>query len=231
MKDVTLEQSSAGSIATASQPLDLRPQQRMARGSRPNDELLLLSQGMLAIDASPVKGQRQILDFLMPGDLLPLTIFMPMPNLSVRAITAARIVPAECAGEPLARGCHDTSSVLLQHQRQLSRALAHHLMIGHLEAEMRVASGLLTLALRNGGDVQSGLILPLPMSRDDIADYLAMNRDTLSRIMMRLESLGVIMRVNRHTIRIPDLARLASLSPIAPQIQAACTAPTRGEAR
>jgi CRP/FNR family transcriptional regulator len=53
------------------------------------------------------------------------------------------------------------------------------------------------------------------MSRDDIADYLAMNSDTLSRIMMRFESLTLIKRLNRHEVRVGDINALKRLTPIA----------------
>jgi CRP/FNR family transcriptional regulator len=70
------------------------------------------------------------------------------------------------------------------------------------------------LALRCYPALGSNLLLPLPMSRDDIADYLAMNSDTLSRIMMRLESLKIIRRLNRHAVNLIDPQRLGQLSPI-----------------
>ncbi len=52
------------------------------------------------------------------------------------------------------------------------------------------------------------------MSRDDIADYVAVNHDTLSRVMMRLETLGLIQRINRHTVRIANIEKLSQLTPI-----------------
>jgi hypothetical protein len=52
------------------------------------------------------------------------------------------------------------------------------------------------------------------MSRDDIADYLAMNPDTLSRIMMRLEALRIVRRLNRHLLNLIDAEKLGLLSPI-----------------
>jgi CRP/FNR family transcriptional regulator len=108
-----------------------------------------------------------------------------------------------------------------QLQAQLARANIHQLTIGHHDAESRAATFLFSLALRSKGISRSGMRLALPMSRQDIADYLAMNPDTLSRIMMRFETLGVIERINRHAIHIADIQRLARLTPFRGMLLAA----------
>jgi CRP/FNR family transcriptional regulator len=96
----------------------------------------------------------------------------------------------------------------------LMRRNLHQIMIGQLNSESRVSSFLLMLALRCCHALRPNLCLSMPMSRDDIADYLAMNPDTLSRMMMRLETLRIIRRFNRHSLYLIDHQKLAQLSPI-----------------
>src|SRR5215210_6849616 len=48
--------------------LHLRPQQRLPLP--PAGKVIVLRDGMLAIDAMPAKGKLQLLDFLMPGDVV-----------------------------------------------------------------------------------------------------------------------------------------------------------------
>ena len=96
----------------------------------------------------------------------------------------------------------------------LMRRNLHQIMIGQLDTESRVSSFLLMLALRCCTALGSNLLLPVPMSRNDIADYLAMNPDTLSRIMTRLETLRIIRRLNRHSLSLIDDEKLGQLSPI-----------------
>jgi hypothetical protein len=69
------------------------------------------------------------------------------------------------------------------------------------------------------------------MSRNDVADYLAMNPDTLSRIMMRLEALRIIRRLNRHSVKLIDDQRLGQLSPIRPLLFTTFGSSTPGEVR
>lgn len=53
------------------------------------------------------------------------------------------------------------------------------------------------------------------MSRNDIADYLALNADTLSRIMSRLKARGLIAQTGRSRIVVPNWKSLCEESPVA----------------
>lgn len=194
--------------------IQLQPQQRVPL--RKTDGALILKEGMLAIDAMPEKGKLQILDFLMAGDVVSPSIVLPTPRVSLRAITKAALVsvnpPETCY---VASANVYWTSLVGRYLNQMARVNIHQLMIGRLEAELRVASFLLRLALRN-----CGTTIELPMSRTDIANYLIINCDTLSRIMMRFAACGVIERKGRHAIRITDLEALRKKSPLAPVLSA-----------
>jgi len=56
------------------------------------------------------------------------------------------------------------------------------------------------------------LEITLPLSREGLANYLGLARETLSRKMAQLEEDGIIESVGAKTIRILDLARLSDLS-------------------
>ena len=98
---------------------------------------------------------------------------------------------------------------------QLTRASIHQLLIGRLETEQRVASFILSLALRNLRKGMRQVSVELPMSRTDIANYLVINCDTLSRTMMRLCDSGLIERHSRHALRVINLEALRRRSPLA----------------
>ena len=78
----------------------------------------------------------------------------------------------------------------------LVRAQEHLLVLGHQNAVERVAAFLLEMSQRQGGERQ----IDLPMSRQDVADYLGLTIETVSRILSRLKRKGVI--------RLPSLRRV-----------------------
>jgi CRP/FNR family transcriptional regulator, anaerobic regulatory protein len=202
--------------------LHLRPQQRVPLP--PADKVIVLREGMLAIDAMPEKGKLQVLDFLVAGDVVSASTVLPTPRVSLRAITSASLVALEPPEFYREVPIHDYwTFVTAQCFRQLARVNVHQLMIGRLETEPRVASFVLALALRGVRSNASRITVALPMSRVDIANYLVINCDTLSRTMMRFCDSGLIERESRHAVRVVDLDALKKKSPLAPLLSAVFT--------
>ncbi|HKM07279.1 MAG TPA: Crp/Fnr family transcriptional regulator [Sphaerochaeta sp.] len=118
------------------------------------------------------------------------------------------------------------SSLLQEHRGvalQVIEAMANRMSrlelimqsMGSRNAELRIASLLLefkdTYGKRNGEYLE----INLPLSREGLANYLGMARETLSRKMSQLEDDGIIESVGAKTIRILDFERLSELSVIA----------------
>jgi CRP/FNR family transcriptional regulator, anaerobic regulatory protein len=199
--------------------LHLRPQQRVP--VPPAGKVIVLREGMLAVDAMPTKGKLQVLDFLVAGDVVSASTVLPTPRVSLRAITAASLVALEAPESSRTTLAHDYWPFLMaQCTNQLARAYVHQLMVGRLETEPRVASFILALALRNAHEDARSITVALPMSRDDIANYLVINCDTLSRTMMKFCDSRLIERESRHAIRIIDLEALKKISPLATLLSA-----------
>jgi CRP/FNR family transcriptional regulator len=198
--------------------LVLRAQKRVALP--PANKLIVLRNGMLAIDAMPAKGKLQVLDFMVPGDVISVSTMLSTSRISLRAITKTELLMLDDPEMFQTVPVHECWKFLIgQCFRQLARLNIHQLMIGRLETEARVASFILAFALRNVRertlDDIARIPIALPMSRVDIANYLVINCDTLSRTMMRFCDCGLIERVSRHAIRVNDFRALKEKSPIA----------------
>jgi CRP/FNR family transcriptional regulator, anaerobic regulatory protein len=206
----------AHGLGSSGERISLRAQQRLSRATMDRASMFLVREGVLALDVVPPGGHRQILDFLMRGDIVSASGRVFPLSFSLRSITASALICRTEASATLWSGAPENGERLLfQLQSQLTRRNLHQIMIGQLDTEARVASFLLMLALRSADKVIPDHLLELPMSRDDIADYLAMNHDTLSRIMMRFETLGVLRRISRHAVRLTDIDKLSLHTPIA----------------
>jgi len=107
---------------------------------------------------------------------------------------------------------HDTSNGLSQElydvtTQELIRLQRHALLLA-MSARQRVAHFLVDLAQR----AKQPDVLDIPMNRQDIADYLGLTTETVSRTLTQLESVGLIgARVSRHIV-LRDLSALRHLS-------------------
>lgn len=129
-------------------------------------------------------GRRQILAFSLPGDVFGLESG-PQHTLSAEAVADAEVsvVRRSLIDSVASRDVAAAQALLVLMQRQLHSAQEHALVLGRKGAGERVAAFLLQLADR----VASRREIDLPMSRADIADYLALTIETVSRAFTQME--------------------------------------------
>ncbi len=142
-------------------------------------------------------GRRQILAFHLPGDVFGIE---PggVHSLSAEAITEAEIslIRRSLVETAAAQDARAARALLELMSRQLTSAREHALVLGRKGASERVAAFLLQLSdrFRAHGEIS------LPMSRSDIADYLALTIETVSRSFTQME--------RDHTIELPSSRRV-----------------------
>jgi CRP/FNR family transcriptional regulator len=105
-----------------------------------------------------------------------------------------------------------TSQVL----RELDEARDWLVTVGQKSAPEKVASLLLLISTQADvsatDDDKNSVVFYLPLSRADIADYLGLTIETVSRQFTKLRTSGVIRVVNGRHVEVPDLSRLRELS-------------------
>jgi CRP/FNR family nitrogen fixation transcriptional regulator len=156
-------------------------------------------------------GRRQIAEFLMPGDFFGLE-WMGTHSLSAEALTD--VVVVQFARTRLRRLGEERSdvqrSLIAILSRDLWAAQNHLVMLGRQTAKERVVSFLLALAERNG--IGNGGVLDVPMSRQDIADYLGLTIETVCRAISELKRARLIDVPNRAHIVVRNLAKLHEIA-------------------
>lgn len=143
-------------------------------------------------------GRRQILGFHLPGDIFGLE------SGAAHTLTAEALGNAEVAVirrsliEHAAAETPAAATALLQLMaRQLHTAQEHALVLGRKGAGERVAAFLLQL----GDRFTAHREIDLPMSRADIADYLALTIETVSRAFTQMERDRLIaLPSSRHVV-------------------------------
>ena len=147
-------------------------------------------------------GRRQILEFLLPGDLLAFGAG------DIHATTAEAMTRTTLMRFPRRRmeAMLETDSTLgLEVRKTLSSQLllaqCHILLLGRKSAEERVASFLLLYAERQ---IAAAASSDRPMLRQDIADYLGLSGETVSRVLNQMKRQGLVELPAAANIRILD---------------------------
>jgi CRP-like cAMP-binding protein len=158
-------------------------------------------------------GRRQIVEFLLPGDLFGFGDSTNKHLFSVEALASGTTVaayPRRCLerlvdSDPrLARGVREL--VLAS----ISRIQARVVTLGRTSALARVSAFLLEMAERYRAGPANAIVLP--MSRYDIADYLCIAVETVSRALTDLRQRGVIRFGDIRSVQICDRCALEALS-------------------
>ena len=166
-------------------------------------------EGVMRIYRVMSDGRRAIVGFIHPGDVLGVS-FQDRYVITAEAVTQVKI-------RRFARGrffAMINKSPALRPQLfailcdEASAAQDQMLLLGRKTAEERVVSFLLAIHRKNA----PGEEIELPMSRQDIADYLGLTIETVSRTMTSLTRRGLIAPLARHTVALRKLSTLREIA-------------------
>lgn len=166
--------------------------------------------GSLRLSKLLPDGRRQVTGFLFPGDFLGLSVG------GVYSYTAEVLVPTElCRFERASFTRMLDKFPKLEHQllsrasNELTQAQDHIMVLGRKTATERIATVLLKLVDRIGKQGNGSCALDLPMTRSDLADYVGLTTETVSRTLSQLKKQGVLATVGVRGLHIPAVKDLA----------------------
>lgn len=158
-------------------------------------------------------GRRQILGFAYPGDLIGLGV------QGTHMMYAQAIKRCYARSMPLAAlhkiAAHDPGlSFTLYEAIAEELAAARDLMTttGHRNASERLAVFLMALSRRNARNGGRRNIIDLPMTRTDIADYLGLTIETVSRTLTKFKTKRFIDLPQSTRIIILDMMMMQKLA-------------------
>lgn len=163
--------------------------------------LYVVEYGCIRTSLVTPEGRRLVTGFHFPGDVFGFDLGTD------RRETADALVPTSTRRFKV--GAREWGSPIVGEflQRNLNRIQRHLLVLGTQNAIERVAAFLVELA-----DTQDqGKKIRLPMSRCDIADYLGLTLETVSRTLHRLQVLGLIDLISARLILLRDRQSLLAM--------------------
>jgi CRP/FNR family transcriptional regulator, anaerobic regulatory protein len=193
----------------------LRRGEHLYRAGDPFKSLYAVSSGFYKTYTHGCDGQSHVIDFPMVGEVVGLDGI----DTDVHRMNVVALDHGEVCVIPYAR-FESVASRVPALQRQLHKLLSREIvreqslmtLLGGMRAEARVATFLLALSEKFATRGYSGAQFRLRMTREEIASYLGLTLETVSRVLSRLQQNRLI-TARLRSIAIVDSAKLAALVP------------------
>lgn len=163
-----------------------------------NENLYIVLEGSFRLTKFLEDGRRQITGFLFRGD------FFGVRSTEASAYTAEALedslvcrFPHAYLNEISAQFPGIKDRLIARGQTEYHKAQDHIVLLGKKNAEERVLSFLEMVKKATGSTSKA---VPLSMSRQDIADYLGLRHETLSRTLAALRDRGALAEVSRASV-------------------------------
>ncbi|KAF3995920.1 helix-turn-helix domain-containing protein [Glaciimonas immobilis] len=158
-------------------------------------------------------GAHHISGFQMTGQLLGMEAISAYRH-QCNAVALEDSEVCEVPFTDLERLLKDVPVMLHQFHRMMSHEIAQDrhamLQLGNLRAEQRFAAFLLNLSVRYKNRGYSATNFQLRMSREEIANFLGLTNETISRLLSQFKKIGWI-KVNNREIELLNLLTLQTL--------------------
>ncbi|HVZ08196.1 helix-turn-helix domain-containing protein [Rhodopila sp.] len=154
-------------------------------------------------------GRRQIDAFYGEGEIFGFEAGAEH-RLSAEAVSDCVLIPYRRRGFEMLAGRDErvAGQMFSYVMRCLERSQDHSLLLGRRSAAQKLAAFLLEMAARAPG----GAFIDLAMTRQDIADYLGLTIETVSRTLSQFEREGVIRLAGARRVTLTDMDELRALN-------------------
>jgi CRP/FNR family transcriptional regulator len=170
-------------------------QQSLLTPRSPASEIIAVKSGSFKASVEMANGEQKIVGFFLPGELIgleglgqgryPYTV-EALEDASVCRLDLTQLEQLAIPREPFQWQLINALSDYAAHKQWLA------LLMGAQSAEQRLALFLLSLSERFAEHQLPGLSFKLPMSRNDIANYLGLAVETVSRMVQRLQTMEIL---------------------------------------
>jgi CRP/FNR family nitrogen fixation transcriptional regulator len=195
-------------LLPASVPMNFGRNAEIYAEGEPAGYVYKLISGVIRVSQLLPDGRRQISAFHLPGDMFGFEID-DIHHASAEAIVPVKVVAfkwhsllSSGASTGLVRELLNRTMIGLRQTQE------HLLLLGRKNALERLAAFLLEMARRSGEDE----VLDLAMPRHDIADYLGLTLETVSRMFAELKEIGMIRLESARRVHLLDRTTLKAMA-------------------
>ena len=199
--------------AVVEQPRSLQKNDFLYRDGDKTMAIYAVRSGCVKTMTESANGDEQIVGFHLAGELLGLDGFAD-GAYTCNAVALETSSVCELPLDQLETLCHKLPGLQKQMRRIMGKEVSKDhkllLLLGKMTADERLASFLLSLSTRMEERHWNANEFNLMMPRQDIANYLGMAVETVSRLFASFQSEKII-EVDRRHITILDMARLKAM--------------------
>jgi CRP/FNR family transcriptional regulator len=191
---------------------DYAPGAILCREEDPADYVYSLRSGYATVFRLTAEGKRQILAFLFPGDFIGMTS-EDTYHFSVTVTAPVRCCRFERAALEglIERFPAMDRKLRFTFERAMDAAWELIFSLGRKSAVQKVAAFLWFVSYRQRKRGQSDNAVHLPMRRADIADFMGLTIETVSRAFTELRGRGIIRTPSAEDVEIVDMVRLRAI--------------------
>ena len=202
-----------GELSAIVSRLNVQPQQTVFQEGDPAEHVFNVTSGVVKLYKLLLDGRRQITGFLLPGDFLGLASHDGY-SYSAEAVNNVSLCrfPRHRLGAAFDRFPHLRRRLFDIANDELVAAQDQMLLLGRKTALEKVASFLLHLSEREQRRGAWPGSLDLPMTRGDIADYLGLTIETVSRTLSQLKRDAMIRQISLCEIELTNMDGLRDIT-------------------
>jgi CRP/FNR family transcriptional regulator len=207
-----LDQSDLAEFERISRHVQLNPNEAIFTAGQIARSVHNITAGVVRLYKLLPDGRRQIIGFALPGDFLGTA---PSDRYSYSADAIDSVSVCRLSRESFTQFIEQRPHFLIRineiASRELMLAQEQMLLLGRRTAEEKVASFLIGWRERLAHIGDNRQTIALPMSRQDIADYLGLTIETVSRTLTRFEREKMLIIVTGG-VRLLDPTRAAAMA-------------------
>ena len=178
------------------------------------DSVFIIGAGVVKAVRHLVNGSRRVMAFLFPEDIFGLAEEGRYVN-STQAVTAVSLyrIPVHTLRTALQHDAALDFQFLCKVAQELRESQRQTIVVGRRHACGRVAM-LLRMLEHHGSEKTADGHIAVPMSRSDVANYLGLSLEAVSRACRTLEQTGIVKFSTRYSVQIVDRQRFEQLADI-----------------
>jgi CRP/FNR family transcriptional regulator len=207
-----LDEADLAAFERIGRHVDLTPNEALFTAGQPATSVHNITAGVARLYKLLPDGRRQVIGFALPGDFLGIA---PSDRYGFSADAIDAVTVCRFPREAFMHFIEQRPQFLLRINefaaRELMLAQEQMLLLGRRTAEEKVASFLVGWRERLAHIGDNRQTITLPMSRQDIADYLGLTIETVSRTLTRFEREKMLVIVTGG-VRLLDPGRAAAMA-------------------